>query len=127
MSYVTDIVLVYGLCPDENNHELLSEINACIVDHRHQKFVHVEDEKLPMYWYGGSKVLQANVAIGAFNYINLPQMIEGMRSKIDFNKYECDYVQMLIQDEHNVGFGLITVWKDQSNTSIFEPFSEDNL
>lgn len=114
MSSVTNIVLVYGLCNEEFT--LLEEINSKCDS---GSLVHVEDERLPSCWFCNGKTLEANIAIGAFNNLCVNEWIAELQT-IDFQFYECDYVQMLVQDQESNGFGLITIWSDEH----FQPWRE---
>lgn len=116
MSTVTNIILAYGLCRnDERDHALLEEINAmCDVG----KVTHVEDSRLPDGWCYNGKALEVNLAIGAFNHLNLQEWVGKIR-QIDFNAYDCDFIQLIVQDQESVGFGIINVW-DSGYSSPFE-------
>ena len=111
---VTNVVLAYGLCANENDHGLLEEINATCDSGR---LVHVEDEKLPKCWFCNGKTLEVNLAVGAFNGLSIRDWIGAMR-QIDFESYGCDFVQLMIQDQESTGFGIVNVWTGDD----YEPF-----
>ncbi len=120
MSVVTNVILTYGICAGENDDmELLKEINNL---NEQGKLVHVEDVSLPDCWFCNGKALEANIAVGAFNYLNLKGWVKRMREQINFAYYQCDFVQLIIQEEDDVGFGIIEVWRNWG-----EPFSADGF
>ncbi len=43
-------------------------------------FVLVDDERLPDGWYGGNKYLECELAIGAFDYLDLDDFIRHLRT-----------------------------------------------
>lgn len=60
MSVVTNVVVTFGLCGSERDHELLAAINSKCDSGR---VVHVEDDKLPNGWFCNGKTLEVNVAV----------------------------------------------------------------
>ena len=71
MSLVTNIILHIGILEDEK--EKIKEINKFFDG---QSLVSVDDENLPRGWYGGSKMLECNLYIGAFNYLRIQEFID---------------------------------------------------
>lgn len=114
MSSVTNAVLAYGLCYNEDDHCLLAEINAACDAGR---LVHVEDAGLPGCWFCNGKTLEVNLAVGAFNGLPLRDWIDAMR-RIDFESYHCGFVQLMIQDQESTGFGIVNVWTGDD----YDPF-----
>lgn len=55
-------------------------------------------------WYGGSKCLQTDVAIGAFNYFDLSEFIAHLKT-IPWEYPEC--VQLIISEEDDETFRII--------------------
>lgn len=108
MSEVTDVVLVYGLCDDETTTELcLSLINNCC---NAGKVYSVDDQRLPKNWYINRKVAQVNIAIGSFNGLDLKEWVREMR-QIDFERFGCGFVQLMVQTQYSDGMGIIDVWR----------------
>jgi hypothetical protein len=100
MSRVTNIVLsVYG--GDVN---LMDQVNSFIGDGK--GFVSVDDEALPKGWYGGTKYLEADLYIGAFNYLDLPAFLEHLRS---LPWSEPRSVQLFLRDQDDERFSLINL------------------
>jgi hypothetical protein len=53
----------------------LDKINM-FFEGRQKGFVSVSDPRLPDGWYGGSKYLERNLAIGAFNHLDLDRLVQ---------------------------------------------------
>lgn len=112
MSEVTDVIVAFGLCDDEVHTELLlAKINACCSAGR---VFSVDDRSLPAGWYYNRKASQVNVAIGSFNGLDLKDWIRNMRTSIEFSEFNCGFVQLIVQDQHHDGFGVIEVWRGDS-------------
>jgi hypothetical protein len=101
MSVVTDCILMYDLEPWDD-HLVLDQINAFFTVVR--GFVHV-DATDGGKWYGGTKALQANVAIGAFNHLNLDGLLQHIRNNVEWG--EVEWAQLCVQGEYDEnGFTL---------------------
>lgn len=98
MSYVTNIILFMGILNDAD--EKILEVNDYFGDDQ-RGFVSVEDESLPNGWYGGSKYLECDLFIGAFNYVNLKALIIHLKH-IEW----ADVVQLMILDEEDERFRI---------------------
>ena len=72
---------------------------------------------------GGNKCLQAYIAVGAVNYMDVPGFIEHCRSVVRWEWYCTDFAQLVIQDEHADGFGLVEVYRANERT---KPWSWEN-
>ena len=44
-----------------------------------QQFLSCDDELLPRGWYAGNKMLECVICPGAFNYLNLPELVAAIR------------------------------------------------
>lgn len=114
MSYVTNVILSTGTLFDEEEEKILQEVNKFFVDkdnpaYSKNGFVNVEDASLPRGWYGGDKMLEASLFIGAFNYLNLEGLIEHLQS-IQW-EYPED-VQLIIKEDGESRFEIINVFDD---------------
>ncbi len=122
MSFVTNVVLAYGRTPDEAaDHRLLSEVNAL---NDAGSLTHVEDARLPGRWFSNGKGLEVNLAVGAFNYLDLGRWVGAMRENVDFPAYGCRFVQLMVQGEWNDGFGIIEVWRGSGAPFDADAFEE---
>lgn len=105
MSVVTNVVLLAGCDIAETQ---LIQINEFFGEDV-QGFVSADDPSLPRGWYGGSKMLECRVAIGAFNYLNLDGLIEHIRTKVKWSIYHCHAVQLAVREDQKFSFRLIEV------------------
>lgn len=111
MSVVTDTILLYGLGgrdDDDFGASMIPKINAFFGASR--GFVHV-DEVDKGNWYGGHKRIQANVAIGAFNYLDLDGLRAHLRS-LDWAAEDVRWVQLCYSLEEDEGFTLEAIWRE---------------
>lgn len=109
MSHVTNLIIAYSRCDnDEKDKQVLEEINSCI---DHGRLVHVEDPILPDCWFCNGKTLEANIAIGAFNHLNLVEFISAI-CKIDYEYYGCYFCQVIVKDEHDDRFSIVHIFRE---------------
>ena len=74
MSRVSNIILcIEGI--DFDADRKCREIHAFFASDDIRGFVSVDDEALPKRWYGGTKYLEADLYIGAFNHIDIEALI----------------------------------------------------
>jgi len=67
--------------------------------------VSVNDEKLPISWYGGTKNLECVILIGAYNYLDLEEFILFLKNAV---KWEAiDLVQLFVKQQEDMRFKLI--------------------
>ena len=65
-----------GISPD-----FLEKVNT-FFEGQVKGFVSVEDEQLPRHWYGGGKYLECELAIGAFNHLDVEGLVRHLCSLI---------------------------------------------
>jgi hypothetical protein len=104
MSRVTDLICCHGICDDERDLELLAVINS------HCPTTSGRLVAVPGGLYRGSKCPQAQVAVGAFNDLDLDGWVEALRG-VDFAPWGCGHVQFIAQEEDCTGFGIIDIWR----------------
>lgn len=93
MSNVSNCILIYSVV-DAFIGPSLDDINSFFDC---KGFVSVNDVSLPVGWYGGDKVLEINILIGAFNYLDERGFIEHLR-KLEWKVPES--VRFIIKREH---------------------------
>lgn len=106
MSYVTNLILSFSVI--ENTLNRLKEINSYFEEGC--GFVYVEDEILPRGWYGGTKYLEVELFIGAFNYLDEEELINHIKS---INFEEPESVQLIIQRQYEDTFSIINVFEEK--------------
>lgn len=97
MSYVCDTLLTFSVL--ESEQERIIDVNKFFEDEK--GFVLLDCNSLPeqaRYWYGGCKVFQNPLAVGAFNYLDL----EGLKKHLYGIKWEHpESVQLIYCNEND--------------------------
>lgn len=110
MSQVTNVIFSHSILEDDY---IMGVVNDFFGDTRMDKpLISCDDNhRVPIGWYGGSKMLEARVYIGAFNYFNIGEFMKHLKL-IDWEFPE--YVQLIIQEDGDEQFRIIqmTGWKD---------------
>jgi hypothetical protein len=94
MSYVTNLILNFGTL--EEHEDRLREVNSFFYKDDKAGFVLMDSEGTPQNWYGGSKVMECWIAMGAFNYIDLDEFKNHLKN-VKWNSPE--YMQLIIKDQ----------------------------
>jgi len=110
MSVVTNVILHMGCLDDEQGEKLLAQVNEFFdnEDRDCMGFVLVDDPSLPEGWYGGTKMLECTLAIGAFNYLDLGDLVEHLR-QIKWPRYIQGNVQLMVKEQDHGRFRIIDV------------------
>jgi len=90
MSVVTNVVLKISV----GDKHRISELNALFASG--QKFVSCDDESLPRGWYAGSKMLECEVFPGAFNHLNVSELVSAIQ-KVGWD--DPHSVQLFVQEQ----------------------------
>lgn len=99
MSCVTNVILTFSVLEDDE--ERIKDVNKFFENGT--TIVSCDDNKLERGWYGGTKMLETNVCIGAYNYLPL----ESFKNHI--KKIKWDYsedVQLIVQEQDESRFRL---------------------
>ena len=109
MSYVTNVILHTSLMEwgGWSSHSLLPRVNAFFEESGGGGLVAVDDPALPTGWYGGNKFLEAQLYLGAFNYLILEEFIAHLRS-LPWEAPES--VQLIIKEENDDKFRVIDLF-----------------
>jgi hypothetical protein len=105
MSNVTNLILHIGIAEDEN--QKIAEVNMFFDDQR--PLVSIKDESLPDGWYGGTKHLECNLYVGAFNYLNLERFVAHLKT-IRWGEPEA---LQLIKEEGDDWFSILNVYPEK--------------
>lgn len=108
MSVVTNTILAYG-CGErdgwrEKHTPMLDAVNRFFEGSR--GFVLANDVDNGG-WYGGTKFLECNLAVGAFNYLDLDGLIAHIRS-LEWEDPEA--VQLIVKEQEDDRFRIIDVF-----------------
>lgn len=109
MSRVTNLILLTGLGEDEKY--LNETFKKFKVQDDPFKMGWIDDETLPKAWYGGGKLFEAIVFIGAYNYLDLPSLITFLRTEVKWK--DPLYVQLLVLEQDDLKFKLIDLFIEE--------------
>lgn len=106
MSVVTNIILTFSSGESEQ------QIIAKLAEHKYNGnmpflMVSVNDEKLPKNWYGGTKNLEANILIGAYNHLDLQPLLIALQ-KIKWENPQD--VVLMVKEENDTKFKIVDIW-----------------
>ncbi|TCC87331.1 hypothetical protein EZ428_21775 [Pedobacter frigiditerrae] len=105
MSNVTNLILSFSL--SENEQEILEELEKFSYNQNEFEIVSVNDDKLPNAWYGGTKNLETNLFIGAYNHFESEKFIDFLR-KISWK--EMGEVQVIIKGQFDDRFRVENIF-----------------
>ncbi len=108
MSHVTNLVLSIGV--DDRCYGKINQVNQFFREIE-KGLISCDDPSLPRKWYGGTKMLETNLYIGAFNHLDIPALLGHLRSIAWESPSE---VQLLIKDQNDERFRLINVMENSS-------------
>jgi hypothetical protein len=103
MSRVTNLLLHFGTVEDER--EMLTRVNLFFTN----QFGFIDIETPQNGWYGGSKHLEVNLAVGAFNYLDLKALVRHIK-KLEWRDKEA--VQLIVCDHDDLRFRIINIFSD---------------
>jgi hypothetical protein len=105
MSVVTNLVMSVSFEDARGSGSKMSEVNS-FFQSPIKGLTSVDDPSLPRGWYGGSKMLEANLFVGAFNHLSLEQFTNHLRG-IKWTRPEC--VQLFVMEQEDERFRLINI------------------
>ncbi|MBV7530995.1 hypothetical protein [Chitinophaga sp. sic0106] len=102
MSNVTNLIITSSTLEDE--YQIIQAIKGFTKEFN---IVSVNDDKLPISWYGGTKNLECVILIGAYDYLDLERFILFLQNSV---KWEAiDLVQMFVKQQEDMKFKLINL------------------
>lgn len=110
MSNVINIIILFSSSEDED--KIIHQLSQ--FEYKKDSFFNVKsikDKILPENWHGGSKGFEASVLIGAYNYLDISDLINYMK-KLKWEYIED--VQLLYKEQEDFIFKLINLSKDDS-------------
>lgn len=104
MSEVTNLIISFSIEEDEKSR--INEVNTFFNNGRGFKIISADFERGTNWlgkenrkrWYGGSKMLETPLYIGAFNHLDLEGLILHMKM-IDWK--EPENVQLILKEQHS--------------------------
>jgi hypothetical protein len=106
MSHVTSIILLASASDFEG---MVQRVNRYFDEPRwHNNGFAV----IPHELHGGAKGFVSGMATGAFNYLDVDELISYMRPIIKEFALEPEDAQLIIKDEHEYRFSVLTILSD---------------
>lgn len=104
MSLVTNVILHMGTNTEQEAKDYLKQVNNFFKD-KEIEFVYVND------WHAKESlhVLEIDLAIGAFNYLDLDALTKHLCT-IDWEDKPA--IQLLVREQNEIGFRIIDVFPD---------------
>ncbi|MBO9154087.1 hypothetical protein ACFOTA_17855 [Chitinophaga sp. GCM10012297] len=103
MSRVTNLLIIFSTLENENN--IIAEMSNYIINGNNFNILSINDERMPQDWYGGTKRLECNVLIGAYNYLDLGPFLAFLRTEVSWEA--ADLVQVFVKEQNDMKFRLI--------------------
>ena len=100
MSVVTNTIPHYS----DDSPAFLDKVNK-FFEGDQKGFVSVDDPRLPDGWYGGCKYLERNLAIGAFNHLDLDRLVRYLRDLAP----DDEDLQLIVSEQGEFRFRIINV------------------
>lgn len=116
MSVVTNIILTFG---GDDKEYIETQISNYIHNGRNFALTSIKDNSLPKHWYAGSKNMEAEVFIGAYNHLDLLSFVKHLIS-IEWENPE--WIRLFIKEEEDFAFKTIKLGLENTNE---EPFTLD--
>ncbi|SFQ82646.1 hypothetical protein [Hymenobacter arizonensis] len=108
MSYITNLLIAFSSSEDEEK----VQQQLAQYEHHHRPFsaVSVDSPALPTGWYGGSKFWAGGLLIGAYNHLNLDELLAFMRTM----QWEVpEFVHLIVKEEQAFKFRVIDLFPEE--------------
>jgi len=106
MSWVTNLLLYVNARDAEPEGGKRVEVNEFFEQSDKLGLISLDNPALPRGWYGGDKMLEAQIYVGAFNYLDLEGFLEHVRG-LAWQKD--DSVQVFVKKQEEDVFRIINV------------------
>jgi hypothetical protein len=103
MSNVTNLVITFSSLEDEE--QVITDMKAFYKTEDGFSISSVKDKRLPQPWYGGTRRLECNILIGAYNYLDLEAFLVFLREQVNWEAP--DLVQLFVKEQEDMKFRLI--------------------
>ncbi len=84
-------------------------------------FVSVHDASLPRGWYGGSKHLECSLAIGAFNGLDIGELVEHLCNLCVSKVLDPARTQLILKDQEDDKFHMINIDEEMEARGMRTP------
>lgn len=103
MGRVTNLIMTFSNLEDVE--QIIHEMRAFYKTEAGFYITSVKDKSLPQPWYGGTKYLECNILIGAYNYLDLEAFLMFLRKEVNWEAP--DLVQLFVKEQEDMTFRLI--------------------
>ncbi len=107
MSSITNLIIHFSC--SEHRDEMINEINQYKIRGHDFDIVSADDPSLPKKWYGGSKMLEAVLLIGAYNYLDIDDLILFLKT---IKWQHPEDVQVMYCTQDNFKFTLVDLFPE---------------
>ena len=107
MSDVTNLLIAFS--SGEDKEKIQQQLRQHINNGRPFNVVSVDAPTLPLGWYAGSKFLEAGLFIGAYNHLDLDELLTFMKS---MTWHEPEDVQLIVKKQLDFKFSLIDLFPE---------------
>lgn len=112
MSEVTNLIISFSVGEDEISR--IGKVNTFFNNGREFNIISADFERAKDWlgiekrekWYGGSKMLETPLYVGAFNSLDLEGLLEHMKA-LDWN--EPENVQLIVKDQFSDKFKILGI------------------
>ncbi len=114
MSLVTNLIVIFDV--GENQDEILIQISKFQYQGKSFNIKSVDSKHLPIGWYGGDKMLETGVLIGAYNYFPEKDFIKFLEKNVKWEFKES--VLVLIMNDHDERFRFYTLSENSDYNNV---------
>ena len=87
----------------------------------------VEDTSLPRHWYGGWKNLACSLALGAFNHLDIVELVEYLCTLCAANELDPVATQLILMDQEEEKFHVINIDEEMRARGLPVPWLEPDV
>ena len=119
MSVVTNLIFVFGTL--EEQEVRIREVNQYFREGE-KGLISVDDSSLLKGWYGGTKMLEVYVFIGAFNFFDIDNFMKHIRTI----KWESpEEVQCIFKEQEEYKFRIIDLVEESRMQKLYKLLRRD--
>ena len=108
MSDVTNLLIAFSSGEDEE--KIQQQLRQHTNNGRPFNVVSVDAPTLPAGWYAGSKFLETGLFIGAYNHLNLDELLTFLKTMA---WHEPEDVQLIVKQQWDSKFRLIDLFPEE--------------
>lgn len=94
----------------EDEQAIQQQLGQHVYNHLPFDAVSVNDPALPRAWYGGSRIFEAPLLLGAYNHLAFDELLAFLKT-VAWEEPAC--VQLFVQEQWDVKFRLIDLFPEE--------------